>query len=158
MKQTSLVFFSALLILALVAGINCKNPAESVAKKAAEKTLEAASGGKAKVDLGSGGNIDLSGLPATMHYPGAKAISRFSLSGEEGKGASYVFETSDPASTIIAWYRKSLTGWKEQATMETADGNMVAFTEPGEKRNVLITIGKNKDKGNTTLALVYAEK
>jgi hypothetical protein len=158
MRKSLTVVFCLFLSLAMVASFSCRKASESVAKKIAEKAIEGASGGKAKVDLGATGNIDISGLPETIRYPGAKAIGKFSVSGEEGKGTSYIFETADPAGNVTAFYKKALTGWKTSMTMESENGVVMGYATPDEKQSAIITVAADEKKSKTTVSIIYTTK
>jgi hypothetical protein len=142
--------------LAVVAGFSCRKASQAVSKKIAEKAIERASGGKAKVDLGAVGNVDISGLPDALRYPGAKALAKFSMSGEEGKGSSYTFETADPAADVVAFYKKALVGWKTSMTMETEKGTVMGFSSADEKQSAVITVSPEDKK--TAISIFFGTK
>ena len=146
MRKSLTVLFCLVLSLAVVASFSCRKASESVAKKFAEKAIEHASGGKTKVDLGALGNVDISGLPEALRYPGAKAITKFSMSGEEGKGTSYVFETADPAANVTAFFKRGLAGWKSSMTMESENGVVMGYSTADEKQSAVITIGYGRQE------------
>jgi len=158
LRKSLTVLFCLVLSLAVVASFSCRKASEAVAKKIAEKAIEGASGGKAKVDLGAVGGVDVSSLPEALRYPGAKGVAKFSMSGEEGKGTSYVFETADPVANVTAFYKKALVGWKTSMTMETEKGTVMGYVTPDEKQSAIITIGADDSKKKTTLSILYATK
>jgi hypothetical protein len=144
----------------VVAGFGCMKCGQNVSQKIAEKAIEGAvdkaTGGKANIDVG--GNVDLSGLPAFLHYPGATAKARWSMSGKEGTGTVYTFETKDPAASIADFYKKALAGWKNSSTMESGEAIIMSYGTETEKEFVTLTISKEKDSNTTSLTLLYSKK
>jgi hypothetical protein len=157
MKRNIAVTLVLLMIAVLAIGAACSDRA---GKKVAEKMIEGASGGKAKVDLGSGGGVDISALPEILRYPGAKALTRMSVpGGSEGTaGTIYMLQTGDATNAVVDWYKKSLSGWK--TVMETAaeKGSIMAFQTADEKQSAVIAIGFDKDKAVTTISVTYSTK
>jgi len=143
----------------VVAGFGCMKCGQNVSQKIAEKAIEGAvdkaTGGKASIDVG---NVDLSGLPAFLHYPGATAKGRFSMSGKEGTGTVYTFETKDPAASVADFYKKALAGWKNSSTMESGEATIMSYGTETEKEFVTLTISKEKDSNTTSLTLLYSKK
>jgi hypothetical protein len=141
---------------ALLGILGCGNPAQKTAEKLAEKSIEKSTGGKAKVDLGT--NVDISDLPEMLRYPGAKAAARWSVSQQEGKGMSYVLMTGDPADKVVQHYKQTLAGWKEGMTMQGEKGTVMAFSRNDEKQSVLVTVGLDTEKAQTSIGLIVVEK
>jgi len=143
-----------------VTGFGCMKCGQGVSQKIAEKAIEGAvnktSGGRANIDVGS--NVDLSGLPAFLRYPGATAKARWSMSGKEGTGTVYSFETKDPAASIADFYKKALAGWKNSSTMESDEATIMSYGTENEKEFVTLTISKEKDSEATSLTLLYSKK
>lgn len=160
MSRVSLIALCLLLSFAVVADVNCmrcgQGISEKIAEKAVEGAIEKASGGKADIDVGS--NIDLSGLPAFLHYPGAVAKGRWSMSGEQGTGTAYTFQTNDAAAAVVDFYKKALVGWKNASTMESGDATVLIYGTEDEKQTATITVAKDKDSGKTSLTLLYTKK
>jgi hypothetical protein len=144
----------------MVAGFGCMKCGENVSKKIAEKAVEGAvekaTGGKANIDVGS--NVDLSGLPAFLHYPGATAKARWTMSGKEGTGTVYSFETKDPAAAVADFYKKALAGWKNASTMETEESTILAYGTENEKEFVTLTVSRDKESNLTSLTILYTKK
>jgi hypothetical protein len=152
MKTTTIL---VALLLAVVAFSNtgCKGCAEKVAEQAVEKAVEGASGGKAKVDMGS---VDISGLPEFLRYPGAKATASWSMTTDEGTGTSYVFETADARPAVTEFYKKALEAWKSKSMMESEDAVVMMYGSADEKEFATVTIGTSDDK--TALTILYLKK
>lgn len=93
-----------------------------------------------------------------LRYPGAKAIAKFSMSGEEGKGTSYVFESADPTGNVTAFYKKALAGWKSSMTMESENGVVMGYTTSDEKQSAIITIASDGKKNKTSVSIIYSTK
>lgn len=157
MRKSLFIVTCLLVSFAVVASFSCRKASQAVAKRITEKAIEGASGGKAKVDLGALGNVDVSALPEALRYPGAKAVAKFSMSGEEGKGTSYVFETADPVASVTAFYKKALAGWKSSMTMETDKGTVMGYATADEKQSAVITVSSD-DKKKTSLSILFSTK
>jgi hypothetical protein len=146
--------------LVVVAGFGCMKCGQNVSQKIAEKAIEGAvdkaTGGKTNIDVGS--NVDLSGLPAFLHYPGGTAKARWSMSSKEGTGTVYSFETKDPAASVADFYKKALAGWKNSSTMESDGATIMSYGTENEKEFVTLTISKEKDSNTTSLTLLYSKK
>jgi hypothetical protein len=144
----------------VVTGFGCMKCGQNVSQKIAEKAIEGAvnktTGGRANIDVGT--NVDLSGLPAFLYYPGAIAKARWSMSGNEGTGTVYSFETKDPAASTADFYRKALVGWKNSSTMENDEAIIMSYGTENEKEFVTLTISKEKDSNTTSLTLLYSKK
>jgi hypothetical protein len=144
----------------VVAGFGCMKCGQNVSQKIAEKAIEGAvnktTGGKANIDVGS--NVDLSGLPAFLRYPGATAKARWSMSNEGTTGTVYTFETNNPAASVVDFYKKALAGWKNSSTMESGDATIMSYGTENEKEFVTLTISKEKDSNTTSLTLLYSKK
>ncbi len=152
MRYVSLL---AVIVFAASVGLNsgCMKCGEKAGEKIAEKAVQAASGGKAKVDVGS---VDISGLPANLRYPGAVAKAKWEISTDEGTGTNYSFETTDPKAQVIDFYKNALSSWKKSMTSETPEVTTMAFTGPDEKEMVIVTIGT--EQGKSTINLNYIRK
>jgi len=146
--------------LVIVAGFGCMKCGENVSKRIAERAVEGAvdkaTGGKAKIDIG--GNVDLSGLPAFLHYPGATARNRWSMTGEQGTGTVYSFETKDPAASVTDFYKKALAGWKNSSIMENEEATILTYGGENEKEFVTLTVSRDKDSNLTSLTILYTKK
>jgi len=158
MHKTTVLMLSLITAVALVMLPACgAKPSQKIAETAAAKAAEIASGGKAKVDIGS--NVDLSGLPANLRYPGAKGLASWTANQDSTKGTYYTLESSDPAAGVKDFFTKSLAGWKQSMTMNNADGSsMMTYSSTDNKQTAVITIAPNKDKGTTTISIIYATK
>jgi len=158
MRKSLLVVTCLLVSFAVVASFSCRKASQSLGKKIAEKAIQGATGGKAKVDLGALGNVDISGLPEALRYPGAKAVAKFSMSGEGGQGTSYVFETADPVASVTAFYKSALAGWKSSMAMETDKGTVLGYSTADEKQTAVITVAADSDKKKTSLSILFSTK
>ena len=158
MAKLSLYAVCMVLALSVTVNVGCMKCGEKAAQKAAEtlaeKAMEKASGGKADIDVGS--NVDISGLPIELRYPGATAKGRWTMTNEKGTGTVYSFQTADPAKTVAEFYKKALAGWKSLSTMESDNSVVMAATSPDEKQTVTATVGT--EDGKTSLSIIYATK
>ncbi|MFO7649794.1 MAG: hypothetical protein R6X13_00435 [bacterium] len=98
MKATT-ILVAALLVFVAVNNSGCRGCGEKVVNDAVQKTVETATGGK--MSVGTGSNIDISGLPEALRYPGATAKASWTMSGDEGTGTAYTFESADPRATVV---------------------------------------------------------
>ncbi|MGB9742110.1 MAG: hypothetical protein ACPL0F_02985 [bacterium] len=148
-----------LVLIALVLGTavslnsGCGKAREKAGEKAAERMIEAATGGKAKVDVGT---VDISSLPANLRYPNAVAKAKWEVSTEEGKGINYTLETADPRSKVVEFYKGALAGWKQSMTSETPDATTLAFVSNNEKEMVFVMVSSDQKK--TTINLTHTKK
>jgi len=160
MSRVSLMALCLALSLVLVAGVGCMKCGQDVSQKIAEKAIEGAvekaTGGKANIDVG--GNVDLSGLPEFLRYPGATAKTRWSMSGKDGAGTVYAFETKDAPAAVIDFYKKALAGWKNASTMESEESTILVYGTEDEKQFVTMTVSKDKETNITSLTLLYSTK
>jgi len=159
-SRVSLIALCLVLGFVVVVDVNCMRCGQSISEKLAEKAVEGAvnkaTGGKADIDVG--GTVDLSGLPAFLRYPGASAKARWSMNGEGGSGTVYTFETADPATSVINFYKTALAGWKNASTMESGDATILIYGTEDEKQMVTVTVAKDKESGKTGLTLLYTKK
>lgn len=144
----------------VVAGFGCMKCGQNVSQKIAEKALEGAlnktTGGKANIDVGS--SVDLSGLPAFLHYPGATAKGRYSMSKEATTGTVYTFETKDPTVTVIDFYKKALAAWKNSMTAENDDAVTLVYATENKKESVTVNVSRDRDTNVTEFTLLYTKK
>ena len=160
MSRVSLIALCLVLSIVVVADVGCTKCSQDVSQKVAEKAMEGAvnkaTGGKANIDVGS--NVDLSGLPATLHSPGAAAKARWSMSKDGSTGTVYTFETKDPTASVVDFYKKALAGWKNSSTMESGDATILIYGTEDEKESVTLTVTKEKDSNLTSFTLLYSKK
>ncbi len=160
MSKASLVALCLVLSFAVVTGVGCMKCGQDVSEKMAEKAIEGAvekaTGGKANIDVG--GNVDLSGLPAFLHYPGAAAKASWSMSQEGTTGTVYTFETMDPGTAVIEFYKKALAEWKNLSTMQNEDATVLVYGTENDKEFVTVTVSKEEDSNMTSLTLLYSKK
>ncbi len=133
------------IFLALVLGLNsgCMKCGEKASEKIAEGIAEKATGGKAKVDVGT---VDISGLPANLRYPNAVAKMRWEVSGDKETGTAWSFETKDPRANVVQFYKNAMTSWKQSATAEMPNSTSMAFVSPDEKETVTIMVTSEEEK------------
>ena len=81
-RTTRMVLLAAGFALLVAANVGCMKCGESIAERVAEQAIEGAiekgSGGNVDIDVGK--TVDVSGCPAYLQYPGAKAIGKWSVS------------------------------------------------------------------------------
>jgi hypothetical protein len=155
-SRVSLIALCLALGFVVLVNVNCMKCGDKIAQKAVESAVEKSTGGKAKIDVG--GNVDLSALPAFLRYPGAIAKARWAMSREGTTGTVYTFETADPVSSVVNFYKQALSGWKNASTMESGDATILVYGTEDEKQAATVTVAKDKDSGKTSLTLLYTKK
>jgi len=156
MRSLGFVCFALVLALSLVALPGCGRCGQKAAESLAEKAIEQATGGKAKIDIGGAGNVDLSNLPAALRYPGAKAVSATTITTKDGTGTSYVLETPDHVATVTEYYKKAMPDWKEGATMQSQDGTVYIAANPENTEGMSVSISRDETK--TTIGIMHWKK
>jgi len=91
-------------------------------------------------------------------YPNSKPASTFSMNTKDGTSASFMFQTPDAATDVVAFYERELkqNGFRINATTTSDSGGLVSGDDAANKRTVLVTVG-NDNKG-TTVSLTYSQK
>jgi hypothetical protein len=132
-------------VLAL-AGWGIKKAMGGLARTAADKAIEAATGGKVKW----GTNSLPDGWPSDVTvYAGSTIQYSGSSNSANGKGgAAVVFQTRDPAQKISDFYKADLAakGWKIEGTYSSGSTLMVGATKEGRSLSITIT---SSDSGST---------
>jgi hypothetical protein len=118
--------------------------------------VERAPSGRANFDVGS--NVDLSGLPAFLHYPGATAKGRWSMSNEGTTGTVYSFETPGPTATVVNFYKQALSEWKSSSTMENDEATILVYGTEDAKQAVTVTVAEDKESAKTSFTLLYSKR
>ncbi len=158
--MTRVIALCLVLGLVAVTSFGCMKCGQNVSQKIAEKAIEGAvdkaTGGRASIQVGK--DVDISDMPALLRYPGATATGRYSLTGKEGTGTVYTFETEDPAASVADFYKKALAGWKKSSTMESEGAMVMSYGTENEKEFVTLTISREKDLNATSLTLLYRKK
>ncbi len=158
MSKIGIVVLSLLAVVVLGVSSGCmkcgEKAMERIAERSIEKAAEKATGGKAKIDVGS--TVDISGLPAEFRYAGAVAKSRWTMTNDDGTGAAYMLETSDPVRTVVEFYKRALTGWKDQATMESDETTVLTAARPDGKASVTVSV--QSSEGKTVISIVHTTK
>lgn len=160
MNRVGMIALCLVFGMVVVTSVGCMkcggNASQRVNEKAIEGAVKMATGGRASINVGS--NIDLSGLPTFLQYPGANAKASWSMNNGAGSGTVYTFLTNDPAALVIDFYKKALAGWKNASTMESGDATVLIYGTEDEKQAVTITVAKDKESNGTSLTLLYSKK
>jgi hypothetical protein len=142
------------LSVALVFSAGCSG-SPSAGKKLAEKQMESAlnqgGAGHAKVDIGSSGNVDLSGLPAEFHQPGAVGIAHVGGGEAAEKTDTYILQTDEAAGAVVAAYKQRLSGWKQVGIMEAPNATSITYETPDGKRHASVLVGTDQGTGRTSI-------
>jgi hypothetical protein len=116
-------------------------------------------GGTASFQFGGSAN-DMPGW--VPKYPGATNTGLFSAKGTDangkGEGGSFTFNTTDPASKVLEYYKGKAgdLGMKVGVTTDTPTGGMIVASEEGDKRT--LTVIANTTGASTGVNVSYAEK
>jgi hypothetical protein len=163
MRRTGFIALSVALAAAVLVSAGCsKNSAEKKGKEALErhmgKALSQGGAGETKVDLGSKGAIDLSGLPGDLRCPDTVPMAHISGGGQGDRGDTYIFQAEGSVAEVAAFYKNSLSGWNQSIAMETEDVVSMAFDSPDGARQVSVLVGSEQNTGKTNLSLTLTGK
>ena len=160
--QRTLVLLAATAVLALGA---CGKATETAAEKMIESQMEK-EGGKAKVDLSSGGvkitTTDASGKVSQMEmgsakvseadlglpfYPGTqpKEGAMTKISTPEGSAVTVMLHSTDAPDKVAAFYRDKLKGaaqGKNFTDMTTGDTQMMMLIDEAAKQHTQVSVMK----------------
>lgn len=104
-------------------------------------------GGTATMQFGGAANIK--DLPSWVpQYPGSEGKSTFAVKGSTAdlsEGGSFTYTTPDPADKVIDFYKGKAQdlGLKVKLTSTTGDTSMFEASEDGDKRTIMVIVGKN---------------
>ncbi len=146
---------ATIMVMTIWSNTGCMKCGEKSSERIAEKMVEQATGGKAKMDVGT---VDISGLPVNLRYPNAVASIKLDVTGPDKKetGTIWSFETKDPATQVAQFYKNALASWKQSMIAETQETTTMVFVSPNEQETVSIIITADKEK--TTLNIAYTTK
>lgn len=169
-------FCAALIGLGLITS-GCKRIQERLAERAADKAVEAATGGTVDAKTGSGtvtlkgeggGVVAMGGdsvkLPDTWPavipaYPTGTLKGSMSLTGEAAHGKihhSLTYETPDEPSQILAYYAANLKGFTKTSELNLG-GNVVASYE-GDGKVVALTVSRAQNSKVSMLNVIVTNK
>ena len=107
---------------------------------------------------GSGGkSVNLSGLPQTLRYPYAEAVSAAPGTFEGAPATVYSFTTNDPIPPVTEYYRTKLSGWKDYPVTAPLSGTAFGFTSPDNKRTIVVAVESGAG-GKTNLTIYNITK
>ena len=165
--------FSAAAVMILAASMMiAAGCGASASEKIAEKIAKDATGSK-DVDIDSkGGTVKIKGKdgeeleisgsegklpdgwPDEVPLPdSAKITSGGKMATGEGASYSVSATVDESPEDTLSWYKKELDGFKESATMTTADGGYSTFTS--DDYEVVVTT--SKEGSDTNLALIVSD-
>lgn len=146
---------ATIIVMTIWSNTGCMKCGEKSSERIAEKMIEQASGGKAKMDVGT---VDISGLPLNLRYPNAVAKIKWEVTDPDKKetGTVWSFETKDPATQVAQFYKNALASWKQSMIAENQESTTMVFISPNEQEMVSITITADEEK--TTLTITYTTK
>jgi len=105
---------------------------------------------------GGSGNTsaDLSGLPKSLRYPYARAVSAEPGAFEGAPANVYRFTSNDPIPPVTEYYRARLARWKNYPVTPPASGTASGFTSPDGRRTVVVTV--EPGEGGKTDVTIYS--
>lgn len=145
-----------ILILALAAVAVLVCGCQQAAEKAAEKAIEAQSGGQVSADI-SGSKVTVTdretgtetvmgagakmpeGWPASMpQYPGSTVMQSMSQNAEEGKVLHVMMSTQDSPKAVLDFYKEkaAAAGYKVMTESSLPEGGMIVFEGANEAVHV----------------------
>jgi hypothetical protein len=116
-------------------------------------------GEMANMEIGGGEGKMPSWVPV---YPGAKAQGNMTANGESGDGAGeggiVTFTTSDPPSTVRAFYEAKIKamGMNFNSSLVAGSGAMIMGEDEGGKRTLHVMVAEGS--GETTFTVTYGRK
>ena len=172
MKNQKVGFYFLLPVLAMtilvLAGCG-KSVSQKASEKAAEKMIEAQSGGKADVDISgqnmkvetdqgkweTGENVKLpSDFPKDVYI--IDGTIKMAISDQATGGQTISIETNKSVSEVSSTYQEKLKsdGWKITGTMNFGEASNVI----AEKDNRTVTVAINKSDDKTTVTIGVGKK
>ncbi len=157
----------ALLLLFAVAG--CKKAEEKRAEKAVgeamggqakidpetgkvEVTTKGDDGKETKVEFGPGSSLPPDFPKSVPIYPGSKIMASVSLS--EGKsGHQVTLTTPDSPQAVIDYYKKNLTGFKQDSEVGTGDTKMLMLSNP----ELSVSVSLSRSDNETVVQLTVSK-
>lgn len=161
-----MMIVGGVIVLALVAGAANR----FFGKSAAEKAIEAATGGNANVDT-NGNDVTVKTdegtwstsdkLPADFPtdvplYPGATVQGSVASAQQQGGGHYAGLETTDSIDKVMSWYKAEVVakGWTVSTNLEVDGGLMIGGSK--DTRDLVVTISKQDNK--VAIGLVVSQK
>ena len=166
MNKKTLTIIGVVVAVLVVAGAANR----FLGKSAAEKAIEAATGGN--VDVGSNGEdvtiktdqgtwSSSDKLPADFPtdvplYPDAKVQGSVASAQQQASGHYAGLETTDSIDKVVSWYKSEVPaeGWKVSVSYEVDGGLMIGGSK--DTRDLVVTISKDGDK--VAIGLVVTQK
>lgn len=167
-NKTILIVIGVVVVLGILGGAGYYLQQRS-SETAAEKAIEDAAGGNAKVDISEGGDkvtietdegkVTTSESSVPDSFPSSITIyqgSEVAGSTEAEEGVTLLLKTSDSTSKAFSFYKSDLAknGWKVTSS-STIEENSLITAEKGEE-GALITIATDEEDGKTAIAIIYS--
>jgi hypothetical protein len=102
-------------------------------------------------------SVNLSGLPKTLRYPYAEAVSETTGTFDGAPATVYSFTTNDPIPPVTEYYRTKLSGWKDYPVTTPTNGTASGFTSPNGKRTIVVAVESGAG-GKTNLTIYNITK
>lgn len=166
MNKKTMMIVGGVIVLAVVAGA----ANQFMGKSAAEKAIEAATGGTVNVDS-NGDDVTVktdqgtwstsdklpAGFPTDVPlYPGATVQGSVAAAQQQGGGNYVGLETTDSIDKVMNWYKAEVVakGWKVSTNLEVDGGLMIAGSK--DTSDLVVTI--SKQDGKIAIGLVVSQK
>lgn len=162
-----IVIVVVFVVLGIIGRIIYRKISEKISGAIVSNLISKGTGGKVQVDeggkkitySGEGGELSFqeggslpSGFPSDFPiYQGATTVSTWSANGQDSKGISVMWQTSDSVDKVATYFKTELpkAGYTLTSTFEQADSKAYSF-EKGEVKGIL---GITVSDGNTTISV-----
>ncbi len=145
---------AVILALAVVAVAACSKDSAAPRKMAEhqmEKALNQGDVKNAKVELGDKKNTDMTGLPETLHYPGAEPIAHVAGADPALKSETYILQTDASVADVSAFFKKALADYAPMSINETPQMVALTYYSKDNKSQVGVVIGSRNASGKTSM-------
>jgi len=102
-------------------------------------------------------SVNLSGLPKTLRYPYAEAVSVETGNCDGAPAKVYSFTSNDPIPPVTEYYRAKFSDWKDYPVTTPTSGTASGFTSPDDKRTIVVTVASGTG-GKTNLTIYNVTK
>jgi hypothetical protein len=162
----SVIFGFVIIVATLV--LSACGASKTAGQKAAEKILEAQTGGKVKVDS-NGENVTIKTEEGQTQYSAGGAVklpdnfpkdlivvddAKLIVASSSEQGGSVAYLTNFDQTEVFEKYLKDLpaAGWKKEMEVSLGEGKMINFSK--DKESVSIVMGANTSKDETAKTTV----
>lgn len=152
MEKRLIIFLTGGLLFYLFAG--CPRPKKpELTAPPEEKKEPVFNSVLGEVYIGMVGDVDLTGLPKKLVYPGAKPTARYGKYEKPRWGCSYNFETNDQPDAIWSYYHKLLAGWTLAQENEVKEWNYKFETYVAKDDKEVVQVNVTRREGKTYIVI-----